>query len=147
MRRKLTNEIFIERAKKVHGDKYDYSKVEYKGSRDKVCIICPEHGEFWQSPDAHLRTQCPCPKCRESNKTPLYKNEEEFKKRRVEIQTAYVKRLKWKNPEQYEKVKARNREQYERIKADPVLYAERIAYHKAYREKRKQQKQEESKVR
>ena len=45
---------FVERARKIHGNKYDYSKVEYKGLRNRVCIICPEHGEFWQTPEKHL---------------------------------------------------------------------------------------------
>ena len=56
-----TNE-FIEKAKKVHGDRYDYSKVEYVNTMSKVCIICPEHGEFWQSPNHHLSGNN-CPKC------------------------------------------------------------------------------------
>ena len=51
---KTKNEIFIEKAKKVHGDKYDYSKVEYVNAKTKVCIICPKHGEFWQTPNTHL---------------------------------------------------------------------------------------------
>jgi len=51
---KLTKEKFIERAKEVHGNKYDYSKVEYINSQTKICIICPEHGEFWQKPNSHL---------------------------------------------------------------------------------------------
>lgn len=51
----LTTESFIERAKMVHGDKYDYSKVDYKSYDEPVCIICPEHGEFWQTPDSHLQ--------------------------------------------------------------------------------------------
>lgn len=59
---KLTTEEFIRRAKEVHGDKYDYSKVEYKNSQTKVCIICPEHGEFWQIPNNHLRG-ANCGKC------------------------------------------------------------------------------------
>ena len=46
---------FIEKAKKIHGDKYDYSKVNYINSKTKVCIICPEHGEFWQRPKDHLQ--------------------------------------------------------------------------------------------
>ena len=54
MRKKLTTKDFIERAIKVHGDKYDYSKVEYINNRTEVCIICPTHGEFWQRPDKHL---------------------------------------------------------------------------------------------
>lgn len=54
--------IFIEKAKKIHGDKYDYFKVDYINNREKVCIICSKHGEFWQSPKSHL-TGCGCPKC------------------------------------------------------------------------------------
>ena len=60
--KKITTEEFINRAKKVHGDKYDYSKVEYKNAHTKVCIICPIHGEFWQIPNAHLQGQG-CYKC------------------------------------------------------------------------------------
>lgn len=55
-------DFFIEEARKVHGDKYDYSKVEYKRAHDKMCIICPKHGEFWQDKFTHLRG-CGCPKC------------------------------------------------------------------------------------
>lgn len=57
-----TNSEFIEEAKQVHGSKYDYSKTKYINARTKVCVICPEHGEFWQMPDAHLRGQG-CKKC------------------------------------------------------------------------------------
>ena len=62
---KYTTEEWIEEAKKVHGNKYDYSKVNYINSQTKVCIICPEHGEFWQKPDGHLLGQG-CPICRTS---------------------------------------------------------------------------------
>jgi hypothetical protein len=56
---KKTTEEFIQDAIKVHGDRYDYSKVEYKNSKTKVIIICPEHGEFKQIPNGHLRgAQC-----------------------------------------------------------------------------------------
>ena len=61
--RKLTTEEFIECAKKTHGDKYDYSKVEYTGNKNKVCIICPEHGEFWMSPSAHINLKQGCKYC------------------------------------------------------------------------------------
>ena len=54
MSKRKTTKKFIEEAKKVHGDKYDYSKTEYINAKSKVCIICPSHGEFWQSPDKHL---------------------------------------------------------------------------------------------
>lgn len=62
MKKTLNTEEWIEKAKKIHDDKYDYSKVEYKGSRYKVCIICPEHGEFWQEANSHLKG-CGCNKC------------------------------------------------------------------------------------
>uniref|UniRef100_A0AAU8GGL7 Homing endonuclease n=1 Tax=Salmonella phage vB_STmST19_KE08 TaxID=3161165 RepID=A0AAU8GGL7_9CAUD len=52
--RKKTTEEFIADARKVHGDRYDYSKVEYVNAKTKVCVICPEHGEFWQIPNDHL---------------------------------------------------------------------------------------------
>jgi hypothetical protein len=58
-----TTQLFIEDAKKVHGDKYDYSQVEYKNARTKVCIICPQHGEFWQTPVKHISSKQGCPKC------------------------------------------------------------------------------------
>ena len=53
---------FVQKAKKVHRDRYDYSRVEYINSKTKVCIICPEHGEFWQTPDKHLQGDG-CPEC------------------------------------------------------------------------------------
>ena len=56
-------EKFIKKAKKVHNDKYDYSKVDYVNARTKVCIICPEHGEFWQTPYVHIISKYGCPKC------------------------------------------------------------------------------------
>lgn len=60
--KKKTTEEFIADARKVHGNKYDYSKVDYKGHRKPVCIICLEHGEFYQTPESHL-AQRGCRKC------------------------------------------------------------------------------------
>ena len=62
---KYTSENFVEKSKKIHGNKYDYSNVNYVNNSTKVCIICPEHGEFWQTPDNHLRGHS-CPKCNTS---------------------------------------------------------------------------------
>ena len=73
MSRRLTTEEFIERAKIIHDNKYDYSKTEYKNNTHKVCIICPIHGEFWQTPAAHLRGQ-KCPKC--AHRSTKYTTEE-----------------------------------------------------------------------
>lgn len=58
-------DLFVEQANKVHNNKYDYSKVNYISTHTKVCIICPEHGEFWQEPNSHLRGR-KCPKCSKS---------------------------------------------------------------------------------
>lgn len=54
MPKKLTREEFIRRANKVHKGKYDYSKVVYVNNRTKVCIISPDYGEFWITPNHHL---------------------------------------------------------------------------------------------
>ena len=62
MPKKLTQDDFINKARIIHGDKYDYSKVNYMGSENKVCIVCPKHGEFWQTPHRHLMGD-KCPKC------------------------------------------------------------------------------------
>lgn len=47
-------EDFIIHANKVHGNRYDYSKSIYLGTRKKISIICNKHGEFWQTPYEHL---------------------------------------------------------------------------------------------
>lgn len=59
---RYNNNKYIIKAKEIHGDKYDYSKVEYINNHSKVCIICPIHGEFWQNASSHLKG-CGCPKC------------------------------------------------------------------------------------
>lgn len=59
----LSTEKFINKSKEIHGDRYDYSKVNYIKSNIKVCIICPEHGEFWQTPNAHTSRASGCPTC------------------------------------------------------------------------------------
>lgn len=82
---KLTTEEFIEKARKVHYNKYDYSKVNYANSKTKVCIICPEHGEYYMRPNDHLNGQG-CPKCKviiNSNKK--RKSREQFIKEANEI--------------------------------------------------------------
>lgn len=62
-----TTEQFIAEAKAIHGDKYDYSKVDYQGNKIKICIICPAHGEFWTTPLCHLKGHG-CRKCYFSSK-------------------------------------------------------------------------------
>ena len=54
---------FIQKAKEIHGNKYDYSLVEYVHSMTKVNIGCPIHGSFPQTPNSHLSDGCGCPRC------------------------------------------------------------------------------------
>lgn len=53
----------INKFKKVHGDYFDYSKVEFEDLTSKVIIICPDHGEFYQQPRLHLRGSNGCKSC------------------------------------------------------------------------------------
>lgn len=50
----MSQEEYISKAKEIHGDKYDYSKVKYKLRSDKIIITCPQHGDFEQSAHNHL---------------------------------------------------------------------------------------------
>ena len=54
--------IFIEKSKKIHGERYIYNSVCYEGAHSKVSITCQEHGDFLQSPTSHLNGSG-CPKC------------------------------------------------------------------------------------
>lgn len=63
--KRLDKKVFIERATKVHNGKFLYSNVNLNKSTDKVCIICPVHGEFWQEANSHLQG-IGCPICRQS---------------------------------------------------------------------------------
>lgn len=65
-------EQFLEECKKTHGNRYNYSKVEYKGDNKKIIIICNVHGEFKQQAGIHSRGQG-CPRCN------IYKNKNECK--------------------------------------------------------------------
>lgn len=55
----MNKEEFLEKARKIHGDKYDYSLVEYKKTLSKVKIICSKHGIFEQRVDSHYIRGCP----------------------------------------------------------------------------------------
>ena len=60
---RLTQLEFIKRANRVHGAKYDYSKAEYKNNRTKIIICCMKHGDFIQTPTAHIDRATGCPLC------------------------------------------------------------------------------------
>ena len=78
MARKTTEE-FIKKAVSIHGDKYDYSKVKYTTNSEKVLIICPEHGEFWQEPKDHTGSRAqgckPCGSEKAATKNRLSKED------------------------------------------------------------------------
>jgi len=61
-----TKDGFIEKSRNVHGDKYNYDKVNYVTSRIKVIITCPKHGDFEQKPNEHIYSKNGCPVCKES---------------------------------------------------------------------------------
>ncbi len=62
-----SKEQFVIDARKIHGNKYNYDKVEYVRECDKIDIICPNHGVFKQCPNKHLSCRNGCPRCH--NKT------------------------------------------------------------------------------
>lgn len=80
-----TKEIFIEKAKTVHGDKYDYRDVQYKNNGTKVAITCPNHGAFYQTPGNHL-SGYGCFECRTEYIAGLKRlSSDEFEKRARDI--------------------------------------------------------------
>ncbi len=62
-------EQFIQKAVKIHNDKYDYTLVNYKNTHTKVTIICPIHGNFDMKPNSHISSKQGCPKCANKHKT------------------------------------------------------------------------------
>lgn len=67
------NEIFINKANKIHNNMYDYSLVNYKNVNIKVKIICEKHGSYLKSPKNHLYNKQGCPKCSNSKKSDMMK--------------------------------------------------------------------------
>ena len=73
-----SNEQFINEANLKHNNFYDYSKVDYKNSKEKVIIICPKHGEFEQVANSHLNGSG-CKKCGNLNQSKLLlKTQEQY---------------------------------------------------------------------
>lgn len=68
-RQPLTTEEFVVRARRVHGDRYDYGRVRYVDSRTPVTVACLEHGAFTQKPNNHLYGERGCPACGRRNQT------------------------------------------------------------------------------
>lgn len=92
-RPRYTTETWKATAIEKYGDRYDYSKVDYKNSRTKVCIICHEkdefgreHGEFWQVSTSHMSGRG-CPKCAKKYQ---YTNEEFIEKANLVHNNKYI---------------------------------------------------------
>lgn len=81
IKQRLTNEEFIKRAREIHGDWYDYSKVEYENTDTKIKIICKIHGEFSQIAGVHIYNKSGCPKCKGGRRL----STDDFKRRAREI--------------------------------------------------------------
>jgi hypothetical protein len=63
MARKITHTEFINKAKEKFGDRFDFSKTEYKGSHEKIKVICKEHGESTKNAYAFMNSKYGCAKC------------------------------------------------------------------------------------
>ena len=78
-------EEFIKKARIIHGDKYDYSKVDYKNNRIHIEIICKEHGNFLQTPSGHLSgkgcTECGKEKSKKDTRSRIMLSKNEFIKK------------------------------------------------------------------
>ena len=59
---RYSNDEYVQKCRLIHGDKYDYSKLKYKGAFEDIIIICPQHGEFRQRSSSHIMG-CGCPMC------------------------------------------------------------------------------------
>lgn len=87
-RHRDTTESFIQKARKVHGNKYNYSNVEYKHSQLLVKIKCPLHGTFKQNPNNHLTGQgcAECGRIRRREVNAYQKKVYNLGSRQVEVQ-------------------------------------------------------------
>ncbi|MFA5626233.1 MAG: DUF723 domain-containing protein [Thiohalomonadaceae bacterium] len=82
MAKKSNKEEFVRKARKIHGDRYVYDKVDYRGSKVPVTIICPEHGNFDMTPGNHLNRGQGCRDCYIAS---ISMTPEDFEKRAREV--------------------------------------------------------------
>lgn len=82
---KQKSKNYIENFKKIHGDRFDYSLVDYKNNSTKIKIICKKHGAFEQTPGNHLHGVI-CPNCaKEESAVKRTSTTDIFKKRALII--------------------------------------------------------------
>jgi hypothetical protein len=88
-----TLEEFIDKALKIHGNKYDYSLVKYNGTIEKIEILCKKHNKsFWQTPSDHTNNETGCPDCGKNHSKSVSK---------IETQWLDSKRISKKNRNRY----------------------------------------------
>ena len=91
----MTKEEFVQKAIKIHGNKYNYDKVKYINNKTHVIITCPIHGDFEQTPEGHLKGHG-CRKC----------SNEKLSKAKLKTQEKFIQEAKLIHPEyDYSKVK------------------------------------------
>jgi hypothetical protein len=86
--RRMSTRVFIRMARKIHKDRYNYSKVDYTNHKIKIIVICPIHGEFKIRPHDHIHNRGGCQKCRSSKGE--FKIREFLKDRNISYMEEYV---------------------------------------------------------
>ncbi|AOQ26834.1 hypothetical protein [Vibrio phage S4-7] len=81
VKKKLSFEDFVKRAREVHGDKYNYYEDGYTSSNNLIKVNCKNHGDFKTTPARHTHNKVKCPKC----------NQEDRKQRLIQKYTLRVK--------------------------------------------------------
>lgn len=94
-KRRWTNDIFVVEAKKIHGDSYDYSKVDVVNSKTSVEIICKIHGSFHQQIGVHIYVKCGCPSCSRERSESSAVSEIKALLSELGIQFEQEKRFEW----------------------------------------------------
>lgn len=59
----LSFKEFLDRAREVHGDKFEYIESTFKGSLARMTIVCKDHGEFLMTPASHTHSRQQCKLC------------------------------------------------------------------------------------
>jgi very-short-patch-repair endonuclease len=122
---KRDTESFIQKSIEIHGAKYDYSRVEYTLSSQKVEIICPRHGSFWQVANSHIMGMG-CKRCGFDDKAPTQKPKyttEEFIAEAMSV---------WGNKYDYSLVDYVNIRTKVKIIYDGIIYEQTPASHLKY---------------
>ena len=140
----FSNDQVIAKFREVHGERFDYSKVEYVNQNVKVIIICPEHGEFQQVFSNHLKTENPCPQCHKiarSKSVSGYKHSDETKQKmsrqkskisdetREKIRIANIEKGRKRRISQVDVIKSFQSvhgDQYDYSKVEYVLTGEKV---------------------